>query len=77
MVPNWPILNALSALRGAKKLLNVGSKMGSFHLFVHLDPFFVPNQPILKAFWILGKPKWATMSSKRAENTCLGIVCGP
>ena len=34
VVPNWPIFEALSALRGAKCAQH-GLKMGSFHLFVH------------------------------------------
>ena len=34
VVPNWPILKALSPLRGAN-IAQRGLKMGSFYLFVH------------------------------------------
>ena len=55
--------------------------LGSFlekHIF---DPFVTPflsqNRPFSRHFGILGGPQRATMSSKRAKNTCFGIPCGP
>ena len=67
-----------------------GLKMGSFHLFVHpnglgsflekriFDPFLThflsQNNPFLRHFGILGGPKRATTSSKRAKNTPKTLV---
>ena len=58
--------------------LGIPNGLGSFlekHIF---DPFFCPKtahfQGILGG--ILGGPKRATTSSKRAQNTCFGIPCG-
>ena len=65
-----------------------GLKMGSFHLFrhpkwsriifgkIHFDPFLSQNSPFSRHLGILGGPQRATMSSKRAKNTCFGILCG-
>ena len=70
-----------------------GLKKGSFHVFRHpkwsriisekhiFDPFWThfwsQNSPFSRHFGILGGPKRATTSSKRAKNTCFGIPCGP
>ena len=55
--------------------------LGSFlekHIF---DPFLThflsQNSPFSRYFGILGGPKRATTSSKRAKNTWFGIPCGP
>ena len=48
------------------------------HIF---DPFWThflsQNSPFSRHLGILGGPKQATTSSKRAKNTCFGIPCGP
>ena len=61
--------------------LGTPNGLGSFlekHIF---DPFWThflsQNSPFSWHFGILGGPKWATTSSKRAKNTCFGIPCGP
>ena len=46
-----------------------------FNQFLTL--FLSQNNPISRRFGIWGGPKRATTSSKRAENTCFGIACGP
>ena len=60
--------------------LGTPNGLGSFlekHIF---DPFLThllsQNSPFSRHFGILGGPKRATMSSKRAKNTCFGIPCG-
>ena len=91
-VPKQPIFKAVCDFGVAKMACN-GLKMGSFHLFRHpkrsriilenpiLDPFLThflsQNSPFSRHFGILGGPQRATMSSKRAKNTCFGIPCGP
>ena len=38
--------------------------------------FLSQHSPCSWHFGILGRPKWATTSSKHAKNTCFGIPCG-
>ena len=54
---------------------------GSFLEKHFFDPFLThflsQNSPFPRHFGLLGGPKLATTSSKRAKNTCFGIPCGP
>ena len=72
-----------------QKWLEMGSKMGSSHLFrqpkwpgnVFLKntvfiQFLVAKRPIFKAFVTLEWPKWLAMGSKWAHFTCLGSPNG-
>ena len=75
------------------KWLDMGSKRAHFtcsgtpnslvsflekHFFdPFLNDFWSQNSLFSRHFAILGGPKRATMSSKRAKTTCLGIPCGP
>ena len=86
MVPNWPIFNALTALKRAK-VAQHGLNMGSFQLFVHpkwssiilgkkhFDPFLThfwfQNNQFSRHFVILEGPKWLELGSKRAHFTYL------
>ena len=89
---NNPFSRDFVILEGRKKLV-MGSKwahftclgtpngLGSFlekHIF---DPFLThfvsQNTPFSMHFGILGGPKRATTSSKRAKKTCFGIPRGP
>ena len=69
-----------------------GLKIGSFHLFGHpkcsgiflgkdicnpfLTYFWSQNGRMSRHFGIFGGPKRATTGSKRAKNTCFGILRG-
>ena len=47
------------------------------HIFdPFLTHFWSQNSPFSRHFGILGGPKRATTSSKRAKNICFGIPCG-
>ena len=88
---NSPFSKAFCDFGWAKMACN-GLKMGSFHLFRHpkwsriifgthiFDPFWThflsQNSPFSRHFGIFGGPKQASTSSKRAKNTCFGILCG-
>ena len=63
-------------LFGHPKLFRIIPKKN--HIFDPFLPhFWSQNNPWSRYFGILGEPKQATTSSKRAKNTCFGIPCGP
>ena len=89
---NNPFSRHLVTLDGPKWLA-MGSKWAHFtclgnpsglrsflekHIFdPFLTHFWSQTRLFSRHFGILGEPKPATKTSKRAENTCFGIPCGP
>ena len=54
----------------------LGSFLGKHIFDPFLSHFLSQNSKFSRHFGILGGPKRATISSKRAKNTCFGIPCG-
>ena len=76
--PKWL---AMGSKRAHFSCLGTPNGLGSF-LEIHIsDPFLIhflcQNSPFSRHFGILGGPRRATTSSKRAKNTCVGIPCCP
>ena len=81
VVLEWPKRLVMGSKRAHFTCLGTPNGLGSFlgkHIF---DPFWThllsQNNPFSRHFGIFGGPQPATMSSKRAKNTCFGILCGP
>ena len=75
--PKWP---AMGSKWAHFTCLCTPNSLGSFwgkHIFdPFLTQFWSQNIPFSRHFGSLGGPQRATMSSKRAKNTCCGIPCG-
>ena len=77
----WPECLAMGSQRALFTCLCTPNSPKVFlekHIFdLFLTDFWSQNSPFSRHFEILGGPKRATTSSKRAKNTCFGIPCGP
>ena len=77
----WPKWLAMGSKRAHFTCLCIPNGLRSFlekHIFdPFLTHFWSRNSPFSRHLGILGGPKRATTSSKRAKNTCFGIPCGP
>ena len=77
----WPYWLAMGSKRAHFTCLCTPNGLGSFleqHIFGQfLTHFLSQKNSFSRHFGILGGPKRATTSSKRANNTCFGIPCGP